>query len=134
MGRTGLLHARARGRGPHALNEGRLSSAEADAFKKKLEVLRDEYEQHGGSFDGLMDFRHAELGHSLYLDVKKEGSITLSPLWELAHDTFELVLQIERELVQRGVVPIVNLDDKFHEWRDRGEVFWSTRLPVGWTC
>lgn len=112
----------------YAKAEKRLTHDHIANFVKRREALIATYEAHGESFHLLRDFRHTELAHSIHVAGQSSAQLLFSPLWDLAHDTFELVLEIESQLVQGGSARIVDLDGKFDEWRNRGENFWSSRL------
>jgi hypothetical protein len=112
----------------HASAENRLTSNQIREFARRREAIVAAYEARGESFCALRDFRHAEVAHSLHLSGQSAVRLPLHPLWDLAHDTFELVLETENELVRSGSGRMIDLDGKFNQWRDRGEKFWSSRL------
>jgi hypothetical protein len=110
-----------------ARSASRLSGERADAYLNGLSELRDEYAARGGDFQELLAFRHSELAHSLHRRSPPSVELHFNPLWELAHDTYELVADLERWLDQTGMDPMV-LENRFDYWRDTGAAFWSTRL------
>lgn len=107
-----------------AASEGILRTCEIDEFKERMCGLKDDLEARGVRFIDLRSFRNAELAHSLHRNTSPP--IPHWPIWEFAHDTFELVLDLDNEFVRRGAPNIVNLDQAFDEWRDLGEAFWAT--------
>ena len=108
--------------------EKRLTHDHIANFTGRREALIAAYEAQDESFDNLRDFRHTEMGHSIHVSGQSPAQLLFHPMWDLAHDTFELVLEIESQLVQTGSARIIDLDGEFHKWRDRGEEFWSSRL------
>jgi nucleotidyltransferase/DNA polymerase involved in DNA repair len=109
----------------HARDAARLSPEQCDIFSKHLKTLRDDFSDQGIGFEELRNFRNSELAHSLHRYEKPSGRFVLRPLWELAHETFELVAELERHLDQTGLDPMV-LENRFDIWRERGETFWSS--------
>lgn len=99
-----------------------LELKDANVFKKRLGDLKANLERRGLKFSDLKAFRHAELAHSLHRTPS--APIDQWPVWEFAHDTYELVLDLDGKLAKRGSPVTANLDRAFHEWRDFGEAFW----------
>ena len=106
-----------------ASSEGLLTTYQAKSFSDRLPALKDEMEKRGVSFGTLKAFRNAELAHSLHSGPL--GVIGNWPVWEFAHGTYELVLEIDAALVRAGCPLIENLDREFDIWRDQGVAFWE---------
>jgi hypothetical protein len=87
--------------------EGRVSQEFRDAYVNVLERMRADYENHGGNFRELRSFRHAELAHSIHRHEQPLDRLLLNPLWDFAHETFDLVASLERHLDQSGLDPMV---------------------------
>ena len=69
----------------HAVNSKRLSGDIFEGYMTRLEELKADFSAHGASFDELLDFRHAELAHSLHRHSKPTRLLLFTPLWEMAH-------------------------------------------------
>jgi len=108
----------------YAVRSRKLETKEAAVFTKRLESLKADLEGKKLKFSELRAFRNAELAHSLHRTPSP--TIGLWPVWEFAHDTYELVLDLDSELVKRGASEITSLDRTFDDWRDFGEAFWSS--------
>jgi hypothetical protein len=105
-----------------AKNKQRLMPHETSDFHARREALKAELEISGVSYKGdLLAFRDAELAHSLHRHSPAEP-IKFLPIWDFAHNTFELVIDIEKRLIEGDAA---KLDREFHDWRDRGERFWN---------
>jgi hypothetical protein len=85
-----------------AAEAGRISKELCASYLEALQNLRAAYDQQGGNFEELRRFRHAELAHSLHPRAPLER-LLLMPLWDLAHETFELVASLEPCLDQSGM-------------------------------
>jgi hypothetical protein len=108
----------------HAHKEGRLSPEMLDHFSTSLKKLRDNFSAQAIDYEELLAFGHSELAHSLHRRSQPSYRIFFHAIWELAHDTFEIVATLERDLDRTGVDPMF-LDNRFAIWRDRGRTFWS---------
>jgi hypothetical protein len=106
-----------------ALQEGKLAANEVTDYRQEIQRLKQELVPRGLEFSALMKFRHAELAHSLH----RPSSAVIGhwPVWQFAHDTYELVLKLDQILVERGAIARANLDNEFSEWRDLGDEFWK---------
>jgi hypothetical protein len=110
----------------HARDEGRLSPPELyEDFTERLNTIKANFTSNSGDWDELRDFRHSELAHSLHRHSQPPARILFQPLWELAHETFELVAGLERYLEQSGMDSMV-LENRFELWRNRGLAFWAS--------
>ena len=103
---------------------GRLTVAHVSSFKAELAELRRRYQLGGGDPEELRRFRHAELAHSLQRHNEPEAPLLLRPLWDFAHDTFELVSSMERWLDDSGM-DFMFLSNRFECWHDQGFKFWK---------
>jgi hypothetical protein len=98
--------------------EGVLSTTQAGVFRSKRKDIIQKLEAAGIPFSDLMIFRTAELAHSLHRSPMANKLASL-PIWDFAHETYELVLRIEKTVSGTAV-----LEKKFQEWLDRGREFW----------
>jgi hypothetical protein len=103
----------------YAEAEGALSTVQADAFRSARQDIIQKLEADGIPFAELMSFRNAELAHSLHRSLPMANRLVSLPIWDFAHNTYELVVKIEK-----AVSGTAKLDAKFQEWLDRGLEFW----------
>jgi hypothetical protein len=96
-----------------------LSAAEANAFRSKRQATIGKLETDGIKFSELMNFRHAELAHSLHRPTPLANKLLSLLIWDFADATFELVRTIEKAVSGTG-----RLDREFQDWLDRGRAFW----------
>jgi len=106
-----------------AESEGRLTAQLSSSFREQRERLLRDYHRNGGNIEELRRFRHSELAHSLQRHSDPEEPLLLLPLWDFAHETFELVSAMEQYLDQSGV-DMMFLANRFELWRDQGIAFW----------
>jgi hypothetical protein len=103
--------------------EGALLTAQADIFRSNRQDMILKLEADGIPFAELTNFRNAELAHSLHRSLPSTNKLVSLPIWDFAHNTYELVLKIEK-----AVSGTAKLDTKFQEWLDYGLAFWPKDL------
>lgn len=64
------------------------------------------------------------MAHSIHPTTPPTDNLYYSSILELAHETYELVLEIDKALVASGLPEFWKLADEFHLWLDRGRAFW----------
>jgi hypothetical protein len=81
-----------------ASSDNRLLPSEARDFDARREALKVKLTNDGVSYEeDLIAFPNAELAHSLHRHSPAEP-LMFRPIWNFAHDTFELVIDIEKRM------------------------------------
>jgi hypothetical protein len=66
--------------------------------------------------------------HCIGIRARLNNSIYYSSIAQFARDTYDLILDIERELALIGSTPFSDLLDLAEAWQRRGSVFWDRAL------
>jgi hypothetical protein len=103
--------------------EGRLSPEQLEGFHSSVRDLKEKLANEGVRYKELKNFRHAELAHSIHRG--QPDRLFFRPVWDFAHDTFELAIEIEKALGDA-----TKLDVEFDAWRERGRDFWKSRVQA----
>jgi hypothetical protein len=105
-------------------SRGRLPDEKIQEFKsKRIDLLR-ALESKGIKYNDIYDLRTSKVAHSIHPTTPLADNLYYSSILELAHDTYELVLEIDKALVASGLPEFWKLADEFHLWLDRGRAFW----------
>ncbi|HUC49517.1 MAG TPA: hypothetical protein VMA30_09035 [Xanthobacteraceae bacterium] len=107
----------------YAEREGRISATQAAEFRTERKAIIAKIERDGIKFSELVDFRNSELAHSLHCPQPLTNKLPTLPIWDFAYDTYELVLRIEMAVSGTG-----RLKNYFHEWLNRGNLFWPQEV------
>ena len=106
----------------YAREESRISQSAAGDFKSRLSQLRTNADLDGANWQDFTTFRNAELAHSLHRSsVDPDSTLLSSNVLELAYNTYELVLDLEKAIGRHPP----SLSSWYHTALNRGATFWD---------
>ncbi len=109
---------------------GDIGVQKAEELKAKRKKIIADLEAKGTQFGDLRIFRNAEIAHSLHrISRNSDNSLYYSSIAGFARETYDLILEIEQELVLYcGLTAFSDLRDLAEAWQRRGGVFWDKAL------
>jgi hypothetical protein len=99
----------------------------ADELKSKRQTIIANLETRGTKFDDLRKFRTAEIAHSIHRDSRgADRSLFYYTIAQFARETYELVLEIENDIINScGLASLNDLHYLDELWQRRGRTFWD---------
>lgn len=109
--------------------KGQIDDERGAELKQKRREIIASLEAEGINFRDLRSFRTAEIAHSLHRESNaSDNSLYYSNISIFARRTYDLVLEIEQELVATGSVAFTDLPYLNEAWERRAAVIWKAAL------
>jgi len=100
-----------------------------DILKARRKEIISELEFDGVRFLDLRSFRTAEIAHSLHRNsMDGDSTLTYSAIVSFARKTYELILEIEQNMVIAGLPSFTDTPYLAEAWQRRGTSFWYDAL------
>ncbi len=105
---------------------GDIAAERTAELKAKRKQIISDLEAQGTKFTDLRAFRTAEIAHSLHRTSRdSDNSLYYFSVAQFARQTYDLILEIEQELVLSGSTAFTDLPDLAEAWQRRGSAIWD---------